>query len=230
MIVAIHQPNLFPWPGFFNKMIHADLFILLDNVQFSGRTYQNRTRINTIGGAKWLSVPIDKKGMVDPTTAAVRVAKDQDWRRDHLRKLEAAYAKSPHFSELYPELQSLYEDQYDHLVDFTIPGIEWMKRRLGVGTPLTRASQYGVEGVSSELLASLVREAGGTIYLSGPTGKDYMDEHVFHSQGIEVRYITYSEMSYPQMYSKESFQGGLSAIDYLFCTGSPIGRRQEIDA
>ena len=35
MIVSIHQPMHFPYMGFFQKMEMSDLFILLDDVQFS---------------------------------------------------------------------------------------------------------------------------------------------------------------------------------------------------
>ena len=46
MIVGIHQPNFFPWLGFFDKMAHCDVFILLDNVQFIKR------RISESGAAQ----------------------------------------------------------------------------------------------------------------------------------------------------------------------------------
>ena len=43
-IVACHQPNFLPWLGFFAKMAKADVFILLDDVQFTqGHHSQNWT-------------------------------------------------------------------------------------------------------------------------------------------------------------------------------------------
>ena len=33
-ILAAHQPQYLPWLGFFDKIAQADVFVLLDNVQF----------------------------------------------------------------------------------------------------------------------------------------------------------------------------------------------------
>ena len=33
-ICAIHQPNFFPWLGYFDKTVRADIFVLLDDVQY----------------------------------------------------------------------------------------------------------------------------------------------------------------------------------------------------
>ncbi|MEC8198310.1 MAG: WbqC family protein, partial [Pseudomonadota bacterium] len=53
MIVAIHQPNYFPWLGYFRKMIEADVFIFLDDVQFSKGSYTNRVGIRSGSGRRW---------------------------------------------------------------------------------------------------------------------------------------------------------------------------------
>ena len=59
-VVAIHQPNFFPWLGYFNKIARADVFILHDNVQFpkTGGTWMNRVRILVNGGPSWLTMPV----------------------------------------------------------------------------------------------------------------------------------------------------------------------------
>ena len=58
MLVAIHQPNFLPWLGYFDRMVNADLFVLLDHVQFERRNYHNRTMILLEGEARWLTVPV----------------------------------------------------------------------------------------------------------------------------------------------------------------------------
>ena len=58
MLVAIHQPEYLPWLGYFEKMLRADVFVLLDNVQFSEGDFHNRTRIKGTAGVQWLSVPV----------------------------------------------------------------------------------------------------------------------------------------------------------------------------
>ena len=40
MIASIHQPQYLPWLGYLDKIDQADLFILLDTVQFARRSWQ----------------------------------------------------------------------------------------------------------------------------------------------------------------------------------------------
>src|SRR6185295_10483326 len=58
MIVAIHQPHFLPWQGYFERMQKADVFILLDHVQFERQNYQNRVMIKTGEGPRWITVPV----------------------------------------------------------------------------------------------------------------------------------------------------------------------------
>jgi hypothetical protein len=58
MIVAVHQPQYLPWLGYFDKINRADIFVLLDNVQFKKNEWQNRNRIKTANGRQWLTVPV----------------------------------------------------------------------------------------------------------------------------------------------------------------------------
>ena len=58
MIVTIHQPHFLPWAGYLHRMAQADLFVLLDHVQFERANYQNRTRILMNGAPRWVTVPV----------------------------------------------------------------------------------------------------------------------------------------------------------------------------
>ena len=56
MFVAIHQPQYLPWIGYFDKLNRADVFVLLDNVQYKKNEWQNRNRIRTSQGWQWVTV------------------------------------------------------------------------------------------------------------------------------------------------------------------------------
>ena len=58
MIVAVHQPQYLPWLGYFDKIDKADVFVLLDTVQFKKNEWQNRNKIKTAQGWQWLTVPV----------------------------------------------------------------------------------------------------------------------------------------------------------------------------
>ena len=52
------QPTYLPWLGYFNMMAQADVFVLLDNVQFAKKSWQQRNRIKTSQGELMLTVPV----------------------------------------------------------------------------------------------------------------------------------------------------------------------------
>ncbi|USG67141.1 WbqC family protein [Brevibacillus ruminantium] len=214
MIVAIHQPNLFPWLGFFDKMASADAFILLDNVQFTRRGYQNRVQIKGPQGMQWLTVPVKSKGQYQQLTCQIEINGEHEWKEKHLKTIERLYRNTPAFEELFPAVQELYRPAHQKLIELTIPGIEWIKTKLEIRTPIYLASDFQAEGASSELLSELVRAVGGTCYLSGPSGKEYLEGEVFAQRGIAVRYQYFQEEPYPQRFGP--FVGGASALDYLF--------------
>ena len=54
--VAIHQPNFFPWMGYFHKIANCNTFVYLDDVQFSGGSVTGRAKIMV----KQMEDPIEK--------------------------------------------------------------------------------------------------------------------------------------------------------------------------
>ena len=62
-VVVIHQPDFLPYLGFFHRLLHADLFVLLDHVQFvtnGSRSWTHRDKIKTAQGERWLTVGVKK--------------------------------------------------------------------------------------------------------------------------------------------------------------------------
>ena len=57
-VVAIHQPAYLPWFGLVDKIARADVFVLLDTVQFNRRAYQHRTLYSTADGPRYLSLDV----------------------------------------------------------------------------------------------------------------------------------------------------------------------------
>lgn len=213
--VAIHQPNLFPWLGFFDKMRLVDAFVLLDVVPFNRRGYQHRVRIGTPSGARWLTVPVRKKGRYGEPTNQVEIDATRPWRHDQLETLRRNYARAPAFAEFMPHLTELYDLPCERLIDFTIPGIEWLRSQMRIDTELVLASDLLGPGLSgSELLAELVLALHGDIYVSGPTGHDYMDELSFSSRGIELEFTRFVPFAYEQRHP--TFVDGLTSLDLLF--------------
>ena len=84
MIVAIHQPNYIPWSGYFYKILKSDVFIFLDDAQYTKNSFINRNRIKTPTGEAWLTVPV-KASLTDKINEVVYA--DAQWKKKHIKSL-----------------------------------------------------------------------------------------------------------------------------------------------
>ena len=98
-IVAIHQPNFFPWLGFFNKIVKSDYFVLLDDVQMpkKGGTWTNRVPLIISGKKNWLTIPIDRSYSGTMPINKVKIKNELNWRDKMLKTLYISYKKHPYF-------------------------------------------------------------------------------------------------------------------------------------
>ncbi len=218
-VVAIHQPEMLPWLGFLDKLRQCDVFVLLDHVQFEKQDFQNRNRIRTATpqGWSWLTVPVRMTGRFGQPIYAVEIGNASNWRRKHLAAIELNYHKAPVFHRYWPSLQAQYAQARDRLSEFSIALIRWLAEAFGIQTPIVRSSELRVDGARSELLRSICRQVGATEYLSGISGRDYLDVESFKQDGIAVRFQRFYHPIYRQCY--EPFVPALSALDLLMNYG-----------
>ena len=123
MKCAVHQPNFLPYLGFFDKARQVDIFVILDDVQFTSPGFTNRNRIKTPTGSKWLTVPIqgDKRAPINQTL----VSEGIKWRKSHLTTLKHMYGKSKYYKSLEPFLLEVYNQNWKLLVDFNFKLLKW---------------------------------------------------------------------------------------------------------
>ncbi len=67
--------------------------------------------------------------------------------------------------------------------------IEWCRQKLDIKTPMIFASSLNVEGSKSNLLAGICKNLKASSYLSGPSGKDYLEINLFEREGIKVEFF-----------------------------------------
>lgn len=224
-IVAVHQPNFFPWLGYFDKIARADTFVLLDSVQFpkKGGTWINRVRILVNGSPAWLTAPIDRAYHGTRTIREMRLRDDDGrWRETALKTLRSAYGRAPCFEAVYPDIAPLLLAPGDELADYNERAIRRFCELLGLETPLVRASQLEAQGAGTDLLVSLVRAAGGDAYLVGGGAGGYQEDEKFAAAGIELRPQNFTPSPYPQ--GAHEHVAGLSVVDALMHVGAQATR------
>jgi hypothetical protein len=218
-VVAIHQPNFFPWLGFFDKIANAHAFVFLDGVSFPKNSWVNRVRLNIQGEARWTTCPVQRATM-GGAIAGVLIDDSKPWRDKLLKTLDASYRRAAHFAGAMAILEPLIQSKETRLADFNIAAISAIAQALGLTTRLLRQTELTHEGSSNELLVSLVKAAGGQAYLIGGGAGEYHDDRPFETAGISVVKQQFEAKSYGPA---DRFVPGLSVLDYLMHDGRPLG-------
>jgi len=163
MIVSIHQPNFIPWGGYFEKIQQADLFIIMGNCQFEKNKYQNRFYAND----RWHTMSV-KAGNI-PIIQKRYVNHIKDW-----KVITERYPKLINFNDLIT--WDLWKTNSSIIVRAC--------NMLDIKTPIRY--DYPTELKGTERLVDICVKHGATKYLSGISGKKYLDLKLFETYNIEV--------------------------------------------
>jgi len=220
--VVIHQPDFLPYLGFFHRFINADLWVILDNVQYLNRGWHSRDQIKVNNGSSWLKVAT-KKTPRNTLINQVQLA-NTNWKNDNINLISHNYNKTAFYHEIMPCIEELYSFECINLIDFNLKSIDMLCNLFDISIPQIIASNLNPEGKSNELLINILKKVDAKIYLSGVGAKTYMQDNLFADAGIEIIYQSYTPPVYPQLYG--DFIPNLSAIDILFNCG--IQKSREI--
>jgi hypothetical protein len=219
MIVAVHQPNYFPWLGYFRKIATADVFVFLDDVQFSKNSYINRVQIAGPTAPRWLTIPVSVHlGMRIDQVKPARA----DWRAAHLSSLHNAYRDAACFHAVWRDVEAIYaQADGENLAAINQTLVQAVARHVGLACQFSVSSSFGLGDVAGDTrLAALVAaiDPNGT-YLSGKGGAKYQDPATFGNAGLSFRYSDFDHPVYGQ--GRDPFQPGLSVLDAAFHLGWP---------
>lgn len=222
MILAAHQPNHIPYPGFFNKVMLSDIFIFTDVHQFGKSGFQNRNRIRTKNGWEWMTVPVFTKGRTTQKIIEVIIDNKTNWAKKHWHKLVNNYGPAPFFKNYAPFLEKLYSQKWESLVELNKTLIFYIFKELGINTKIELSSNLETPGKRTDFLINLTLKFGADTYLSGPGGKGYLEEQKFADNGIKLVYQEYRPITYRQCF--EPFIPNMAVIDMMFNLGNDQSR------
>lgn len=223
-ICVIAQPTFLPWLGWFDLADQGDVMIILDDVPFSKQSWQQRNRIRTQNGLEYLSVPVKTSGRLGQSIAECELF-NQAFVVKMVKSIQANYSKAPYYDcnidELITTLQTAAST--NRLVELNCTLISWIAEKLGVTTPMIRASTLGASGIRGEHVAAICECVEADRYLSPAGAESYLieDKHAFEWRGIEVLIHVYEHPEYVQRFSP--FIPFASALDLIFNLGPAAG-------
>jgi hypothetical protein len=223
MILAAHQPSYLPWLGYFDKMAKADVFVVMDDLQYEAQNYQNRNKLKLNNGPGWLTVPLEKGAQSD-RICDKRIqnggSAKEHWQRKTWVTIKTHYGKAPHFARYAEELEDLYTRPWERLLDVQLQVLSLARRWLGVTTPLLHSSSLELVGQKTDRIIDMCKKVGARFYLSGKGGSTtYLDVDAMQRAGITVVWQSFTHPTYPQRYPALGFTSHLAFLDLVLNCG-----------
>jgi hypothetical protein len=213
MKVAIMQPYLLPYVGYFQLIAAVDLFIVYDNIEYTKKGWINRNRICRNGEAVTFSLPL--KGASDHLTVCERELAVDFKRAKLLNQIKGAYQRAPHFAQVFPLIERIVSLDETNLFRFLHHSICTTCEFLKISTEIRISSSIAIDHSlkkQSKVIA-LCRAVGGRTYVNASGGIDLYSREDFQSQGIDLKFIRSKPFEYRQFGA--GFVPMLSIIDVL---------------
>lgn len=218
MIVSTNRPYFAPYPGFFQKAVLTDVFVILDTVQFPrGTTWISRNRFKNDKGPLWLTIPVLKKGLGIQRINNVRIFYDSYWPKKHTASLNQAYRHAPYFEDHRTFIERMFSFPFETLVDLDSEIIRYLMDVLDIKTDVVLLSETGIQGKGDQLLIEICRYFGASQLITQRGVQKYLNTDLFDQAGIELKFFIPPTLIYPQLWG--DFIGNLSVFDLVFNCG-----------
>lgn len=220
-IVAIHQPNFFPWLGYFDKIVRSDIFIMMDDVQFpkTNGTWLNRVQLLISGEARWVTAPVKRDYHGTLPINEMYFDEKVPWRDKFLKTLEGNYKKTNFYQENIDFIASLIRNTDSNIGAYNKRAILAIIDYLGIDSNKIRfSSDMNVESTATQRIIDLVKLVHGDTYYCGGGADGYQEDALYEQHNIHLQYQHYQHPEYTQK-GNAGFIKGLSVIDALFQVG-----------
>lgn len=225
VVLASHQPDFFPWMGYFYKIFQSDIFVFSDDVQFSKSGRHNYNEILTANGPQRFTLPVSQHTV---NLNEIQIAADRHRIDTMLKTLHMEYHNADNFHAAWPFISSLLEmaPDCDNLAEFNIFCITkiWNLNQVGYKREFRMSSELKLKERRDARIIEMCKRLGCDAYYSGSGAKDYHIEADYEAAGIKLVYSDYEPFRYPQQKPRRSrgcgghrmdFVPNMSIIDYM---------------
>ena len=210
MKITIHQPEHLPYFGFLDKINKADTYVVLDDVQYTKSNVQNRNRILTKNGVKWLTVPINRKGWFKPIQEQ-RIP--GDWKLKYRNLIISAYKEYDYFDEGISIIDNMLDISSNKLIDYNMFYIKTMIKLLSINTRVIFSSNLNIQSTGSQRIKDICDTLSAKTYISGPNSRNYLSNVDLEIANHQSTFIPYNQKNSNQ------FVPALSSLDIIMSTG-----------
>ncbi|TDX58918.1 WbqC family protein [Orenia marismortui] len=214
MKVAIMQPYLFPYIGYFQLLNRVDKFVLYDDANYINRGWINRNRILLNGKAKMITLPLNGASQ-NKLINEISIHNGKREKKKFLKTIRHAYTNSPYYNQVFPLIEEIMSNDEENIAKF----IEYSLKRIGdyldYNTDFIISSELGKNNSlkGEDKILDICQLLKADIYINPIGGRDLYSKDRFIGEGIELYFIQTNKIRYSQ--NNENFIPNLSIIDTL---------------
>lgn len=214
--IAIMQPYVFPYIGYFQLIEAVDVFVSYDDVQYMKGGWINRNRILFKEEPKYITFPVRK----EPLNSLINehflsdniIIKEK---KRILALLRQSYFKAPYFGMIYPLLEEIVSIDLRNVARFAEHTQKEILKYLCIDVKYIRSSELNFDKSlkTQNRVIEIVKKLKGKCYMNLIGGLELYSPIEFNKHGIDLRFLK-SEVKPYQQFSNE-FVPNLSIIDVL---------------
>lgn len=215
MKLALMQPYIFPYVGYFHLIWRSDTFVFYDDVAFIKQGWINRNRVLLNSSPHYFSVPC-KHVSSHRNICDVQIDRENPAYRKLLKLIHSAYSKAPYFTEVFPMVEKLLAEEYPSIARLAATSVIQccdylrLKRRFLFSSESCQPT-YLLKGQDRVLAIAALH--GATVYINSPGGRLLYEKSAFDSQGIALEFSSPAINEYEQF--NKPFVPSLSILDIL---------------
>ena len=212
MKLAITQPYLFPYLGYFQLIQAVDKLVVYDDVQFTRRGWINRNVILFNGNPHRFTMPVNSHRL---PICEISLPDLTYWKRKFFTTIDFAYGKAPFFVQVKSLIVEVFSSPTQRLIDILMDSLHMVCDYLDIHTPFVMAIQYydNRQMKKETRILDICRDEGADIYINLPGGKDLYNNDFFALHKIKLHFLEYQVTPYFQKSKK--FTPFLSVLDVM---------------
>ena len=205
-------------------MLIADVFVYLDDVQYTKKDWRNTNQLKTPNGIKKVSVPVSNASRNININEAL-VSYNSSWEDKFLNQLKEWYQKAEFYKIVIEILTPIIKNKYEKLVDLNYNLNNAIASYLNITTPCYFSSSITKKTTDKNLRILEICKYFPNIHLlyDGKSASGFLDTELFIQNGIKVIFQNYLHTPYRQLWGE--FKPYMSIID-LIMNNDPLMSRE----
>lgn len=214
MKIAVMQPYLFPYLGYFQLINFVDKFVIFDDVNFIKRGWINRNYILYNGVSKIFTLPL-RKASLNKKINETLIFEETNAKKIILYWIRQSYKKAPYYDETFNLIEEIIMNSEQNLSKYIEFSLNKIIKYIGIETEIIISSQLpkNNELKGQEKIIEICRILKGNHYINSIGGIELYSKETFNNYNIDLNFLKTQNIKYKQF--DNEFVPNLSIIDII---------------